>query len=151
MDIDHPGHDILTRGIDHSTGFFLQKAGFNGNNLFPFDSNISLLNSRTCDHNPLLDQKVIFFCHTPPPYALLFTEVSLIALTICEYPVHRQIFPRIYSRMSSSEGFGFSSRRDFPMRTIPGVQKPHWTAPCSRKDSWIGWRLPSRFCKSFHR
>jgi len=77
------------------------------------------------------------------PCSLLCFEQFRIALTIWAYPVHRQIFPRIYLRISSSEGFGFSSRRDFPMRTIPGVQKPHWTAPCSRKDSWIGWRLPS--------
>ena len=79
------------------------------------------------------------------PCSLLSFEQSWIALTICEYPVHRHIFPRICSRISSSEGFGFSSRRDFPMSTIPGVQKPHWTAPCSRKDCWIGWRLPSGF------
>src|SRR5690606_29897719 len=67
---------------------------------------------------------------------------SWIALTICVYPVHRQRLPRIYSRTSFSEGFGFSSNRAFPMTTMPGVQNPHWTAPCLRNDSCRGWSSP---------
>jgi hypothetical protein len=30
----------------------------------------------------------------------------------------------------------------FVINMDPGVQKPHWNAPCSMKASWIGSRVP---------
>jgi len=47
---------------------------------------------------------------------------------------------------SSMVGVGFSSSRAFKEMRIPGVQKPHWTAPSLTKASCSGWSLP--FCAS---
>ena len=41
------------------------------------------------------------------------------------YPVHRQRFPSIALRISSSLGSGFESKRAFNVSIMPGVQKPH--------------------------
>ena len=64
------------------------------------------------------------------------------ALMIFTYPVQRHRFPERASRISSSEGSFFSSSKALADRIIPGVQKPHWTAPSSTKASWRGWSLP---------
>ena len=41
-------------------------------------------------------------------------------------------------RTSSADGSGVSSRSAVAEISIPGVQKPHWTPPCSRKAAWSG-------------
>src|SRR5690554_2466012 len=54
------------------------------------------------------------------------------------------MFPESPSRISSLDGG--SDRPDSKTRavtTIPGVQKPHWRAPCTRNSSWIGLRASS--------
>jgi hypothetical protein len=43
------------------------------------------------------------------------------------YPVHRQTWPDIASRTSSSVGSGFRSSSHRAVIIIPGVQKPHWS------------------------
>src|SRR5699024_5608575 len=46
-------------------------------------------------------------------------------LTMVSYPVHRQIWPEIASRMVSALGSGSRSRSALAVIIIPGVQKPH--------------------------
>ncbi len=68
--------------------------------------------------NPLANVEVFLHRYLP----LL---VALIASMIWIYPVHRQKFPAIAVRISSSEGLEFSSSRALADITMPGVQKPH--------------------------
>ena len=51
--------------------------------------------------------------------------------------------PEIAVRISSSDGFGFSSSRARVVISMPGVQKPHWSACRSWKPIWIGSSSPS--------
>ena len=52
------------------------------------------------------------------------------------YPVQRQRFPDIASRISASLGFALAASSAVPVISMPGVQKPHWR-PCScMKPSW---------------
>ena len=44
-------------------------------------------------------------------------------------------------RTSSSLGLGFRSSSAVAEMSIPGVQNPHWTPPCSRKARWSGMQL----------
>ena len=39
---------------------------------------------------------------------------------------------------------GSRSSKSTAATTMPGVQKPHWTAPVSRNASWTGWSRPGR-------
>ncbi len=60
------------------------------------------------------------------------------------YPVQRQAFLLAWnqSRTSSRVGLGLVSRRAFAETMNPGVQKPHWAAPCLIHAFWMGWRFP---------
>ena len=53
------------------------------------------------------------------------------ASTIWRYPVHRQMSVRIALVTSSRVGSGTLSSRALEAMTMPGVQKPHCTAPVS--------------------
>src|SRR6516162_8560678 len=55
------------------------------------------------------------------------------ASTIIWYPVQRQILAFSHCRISLSSGSGCRARSAFTDRIMPGVQKPHWNALCSRK------------------
>ena len=52
---------------------------------------------------------------------------------ILTYPVQRQILLRMAKAASSRVGFGFASSSALAEMTIPGIQKPHCTAPASPK------------------
>src|SRR5699024_3105872 len=56
-----------------------------------------------------------------------------IASSIFLYPVHLQILPLIAFFTSSIDGFGLESINAFAHIIIPGVQKPHCTAPALAK------------------
>ena len=45
-----------------------------------------------------------------------------------------------YNSISASVGLGLLFRRSTAAITMPGVQKPHWSAWASRKAAWTGWR-----------
>ena len=49
------------------------------------------------------------------------------------YPVQRQILLRMATAASSRVGSGFRSMRPLAHSTIPGMQKPHCTAPAAPK------------------
>ena len=49
------------------------------------------------------------------------------------YPVQRHTLPRMACLISASVGLGFLSSRALPASTMPGVQKPHCTAPTAPK------------------
>ena len=57
------------------------------------------------------------------------------------YPVQRHAFRLSWnqSRTSSRVGFGFVSSSPFAETMKPGVQKPHWAAPCFIHAFWSGW------------
>ena len=54
---------------------------------------------------------------------------SKIASMIFTYPVQRQILLRMANAASSRVGFGFVSSSPLAEITMPGMQKPHCTAP----------------------
>src|SRR3954452_634186 len=57
---------------------------------------------------------------------------SATAPTIPSYPVHRHRFPDSAIRIWSWVGAGLSASSAVAETSIPGVQNPHWTAPCRR-------------------
>ena len=63
----------------------------------------------------------------------MISEASLIPSMIFTYPVHLQIFCLMPAFISSLLGFGFFLIIAAPLITIPGIQKPHWTAPALEK------------------
>jgi len=63
--------------------------------------------------------------HLPPP--AMFSRARMMA----PYPVHRQMLPARASLISARFGAGFRANRSAAVTTIPGVQKPHCTAPAS--------------------
>ena len=56
------------------------------------------------------------------------------ASSIFLYPVQRQILPWMAFFTSCLEGFKFTSSRDLAEMIMPGIQKPHCTAPASAKQ-----------------
>jgi hypothetical protein len=54
------------------------------------------------------------------------------------YPVHRQTWPDIASRTSSSVGSGLLSSSHRAVIIIPGVQKPHCSPWQAANASWTG-------------
>src|SRR5579872_3147712 len=65
------------------------------------------------------------------------------ALTMCWYPVQRQKLPVMPSRISRSEGWGWSASNPTAVMIMPGVQKPHCRPCCSQKASCNGCSWPS--------
>lgn len=53
--------------------------------------------------------------------------------------MHRQRFPAKASLTSLLEGEVVCSRRAAAEHRIPGVQNPHWAAPCKSNASCNGW------------
>ncbi len=72
----------------------------------------------------------------------LARATSSTALTMPSYPVQRQRFPESAMRTSSSLGLGVARSRAVAEMSIPGVQKPHWTPPCSRNAACSGLSSP---------
>src|SRR5262249_25196799 len=71
-----------------------------------------------------------------------------IASTTVTYPVQRQRLPEMPWRISISVGCGLLSSNALAAKIIPGVQKPHCTAPYSAKAFCTGcscspWASPS--------
>src|SRR5271154_261067 len=66
--------------------------------------------------------------------ACIFFAADIIDFTMFWYPVHRQRFPEIASRTSSSVGLGFFDRSSIATINIPGVQNPH-CSPCSSQNA----------------
>ena len=66
-----------------------------------------------------------------------------IASKICEYPVQRQMTSLSAVRISTSVGEELASSRALAAISIPGVQKPHCTAPHSRNAACSGCSGPS--------
>ena len=67
------------------------------------------------------------------------------ASTIFLYPVQRQTFPRSACLISGRVGLEFRSSKAFALRSMPGVQNPHWMAPLSTKARCSGcgsWNVP---------
>src|SRR5207245_6094063 len=62
------------------------------------------------------------------------------ASRIFSYPVQRHRLPARASRISGSVGCPLRPSRSCAATTRPGVQKPHCTAPASRKACWTGCR-----------
>ena len=52
---------------------------------------------------------------------------------IFTYPVQRQMLLRMAKAASSRVGSGFTSSSALAEMTMPGMQKPHCTAPASPK------------------
>ena len=81
--------------------------------------------------------------------------VFFTARKIFSYPVHRQRWPDISLRISSSENSRLASRISAALIINPGLQKPHCTAASSIKACWIseisplGPARPSRVRISF--
>src|SRR5262249_8519742 len=84
-------------------------------------------------------------CHDPTSAAdsLACRAAHWIERTIVVYPVHRQIWPEMASRMVSSSGSGFLSSRARAVIIIPGVQKPHCSPWHRTKPSCTGSSRPS--------
>ena len=78
-------------------------------------------------------QKFVRICYpcseSVVPSFSLHVLTHWIALMIGSYPVQRQRFPERAMRISSSSGLGFFSSSAYADINIPGVQKPHCTAP----------------------
>src|SRR5919204_144165 len=77
--------------------------------------------------------------HSP----ISWPEAALIALTMFQYPVQRQMLPWIPFAISSSEGLGFSRSSAVALISMPGVQYPHCSAWWSLKACWRGLSSPS--------
>ena len=76
------------------------------------------------------------FCKKFPPACIQTPRLSpaaAIACIILFYPVHRQTLPSSAFFISESVGLGVSLSRAVMVNTMPGVQKPHCTAPFSKK------------------
>ena len=58
----------------------------------------------------------------------LLSAAARMARTMCSYPVQRQMFPEIPSRISSSAARGYLRNRSVAVISMPGVQNPHWSA-----------------------
>ncbi len=58
------------------------------------------------------------------------------------YPVQRQTWPEIASRISSGDGSGFWSSSQRAVMIMPGVQKPHCRPWQAAKASCTGSRAP---------
>ena len=63
-------------------------------------------------------------------------------LTMFSYPVHRQTWPDIASRTSSSVGSGLRSSSHRAVIIMPGVQKPHCSPWQAANPSWTGSSTP---------
>ncbi len=60
------------------------------------------------------------------------------------YPVHRQTWPDIASRISSEVGSGFWSSSQRAVISMPGVQNPHCSPWQAAKPSCTGSSAPPR-------
>jgi hypothetical protein len=58
------------------------------------------------------------------------------------YPVQRQTWPDIASRISAADGSGFWSSSQRAVMIMPGVQKPHCSPWQAAKASCTGSRAP---------